>query len=177
MLLCHCFVHRSGEAVETFLPLLSKPALPSVLVETMAWVLGEYGYISSSAALPEVAEKVVDLASRDGLDPWTRTYGVQSTMKLSAQLGSIAPGMTDVMNKCSRSRDTILAQTCLEAQNLTQRIGTMKAVMPVDASCEDIEVDEEMSFLNSFVNEALAAGAKTYSPPESIVAAEAEKGP
>jgi len=36
----------------------------------------------------------------------------------------------------------------------------------VDASCEDIDVDENMSFLNTYVDNALAAGAAPYSPPQ-----------
>ena len=36
----------------------------------------------------------------------------------------------------------------------------------MDASCEDIDVDENMSFLNTYVDNALAAGAAPYSPPQ-----------
>ena len=35
-------------------------------------------------------------------------------------------------------------------------------MFPVDASCEDVEVDAEMSFLDAFVHNALANGARAY---------------
>ena len=41
----------------------------------------------------------------------------------------------------------------------------MQAVLPLDASCEDLEVDASLSFLDSFVSEALAKGAQAYQPP------------
>ena len=40
----------------------------------------------------------------------------------------------------------------------------MQAVLPLDASCEDLEVDSSLSFLDDFVSEALAAGAPSYRP-------------
>jgi AP-4 complex subunit epsilon-1 len=40
----------------------------------------------------------------------------------------------------------------------------MKNVLPVDASMEDIEVDETLSFLNAFVNDAVSKGGKRYIP-------------
>ena len=41
----------------------------------------------------------------------------------------------------------------------------MLHVLPADASCEDIEVDEHLSFLDAFVTDALRKGAKRYVPP------------
>ena len=40
--------------------------------------------------------------------------------------------------------------------------------MPIDASCEDIEVDRQLPFLNAYVSQALANGAKPYHPPEHL---------
>ena len=37
-------------------------------------------------------------------------------------------------------------------------------MFPVDASCEDVEVDAEMSFLDAFVHNALQNGARAYIP-------------
>ena len=44
--------------------------------------------------------------------------------------------------------------------------GLISAVFPVDASLEDLEVDENLGFLDGFVQEQLAAGAKPYRAPE-----------
>ncbi len=40
----------------------------------------------------------------------------------------------------------------------------MQEVLPLDASCEDLEVDSSLSFLDTFVSEALAKGASSYKP-------------
>ena len=49
----------------------------------------------------------------------------------------------------------------------------MQDVLPMDASCEDLEVDASLSFLDTFVSEALAKGASAYKPPHQRVAASA----
>ena len=41
----------------------------------------------------------------------------------------------------------------------------MQAVLPLDSSCEDLEIDSSLSFLDGFVSEALAQGAQAYQPP------------
>ena len=41
----------------------------------------------------------------------------------------------------------------------------MQELLPLDASCEDLEVDSSLSFLDTFVSEALAKGASAYKPP------------
>ncbi len=50
------------EAVENFLALLNKPKLPDVLAQTMAWVLGEYGYLSSTASKENIIDDLCGLA-------------------------------------------------------------------------------------------------------------------
>lgn len=47
--------------------------------------------------------------------------------------------------------------------------GAMADALPVDASCEDIEVDESLSMLDGFVQAALANGAAPYTPPVRTV--------
>ena len=38
-------------------------------------------------------------------------------------------------------------------------------VLPYDGSCEDIEADPDLAFLDSFVQSSLRDGARPYSPP------------
>ena len=52
----------------------------------------------------------------------------------------------------------------------------MQAVLPLDASCEDLEVDSSLSFLDDFVSEALAGGSTAYRPPHLRSPAELKKG-
>ena len=44
-------------------------------------------------------------------------------------------------------------------------MAVMQDVLPMDASCEDLEIDSSLSFLDGFVSEALAKGASAYKPP------------
>ncbi len=43
-------------------------------------------------------------------------------------------------------------------------MAVMQSVLPLDASCEDLEIDASLSFLDGFVSEALAKGASAYKP-------------
>ena len=40
------------DAVENYIELLDKDMLPDILVQTMSWILGEYGYLSHT--IPQV---------------------------------------------------------------------------------------------------------------------------
>ncbi len=153
------------EAVEALLALVDKPALPDILLQTMFWVLGEYGYLAASSSLGDIAEKVLGLAGRAGIDAATRGYAISAVLKLTSQLGSMPPAAALLIAKFGASRQVDLAQRCHELTALSARPGLIRGVLPVDASTEDIDVDVDMHFLDSFVAEALSAGARSYAPP------------
>merc|ERR1719223_1421319 len=52
----------------------------------------------------------------------------------------------------------------------------MRQVLPYDASCEDIDVDVDLSFLNAFVRAKVNEGAKTYQDASQRAAAKGESG-
>ena len=58
----------------------------------------------------------------------------------------------------------LFAQRCVELCELSQNFETMQEVLPIDASCEDLEVDPSLSFLDGFVADALQNGAQPYRP-------------
>lgn len=163
------------EVVETYLDLIDKHGMPDVLLQTLFWVLGEYGYLSESMSLPIICDKVCSLAGRAGLSKVTRGYAISSATKLTAQVGSVLPSAQTLMERYSASKDVDLAQRCGEFRILASRPDILRAVMPVDASCEDVEMegDEGLAFLDGWVEQALAAGARPYEKPEDMVAAEA----
>jgi len=116
-------------------------------------------------SLGDICAKVCTLAQRAGLDVATRGYALSAVLKLTTQLGGPTPAVSTLVDKFANSRHVDLAQRCIEFRHLTSRPGLMRAVLPVDASTEDIEVDVNMPFLNGFVAEALSAGARPYAPP------------
>jgi AP-4 complex subunit epsilon-1 len=68
-----------------------------------------------------------------------------------------------VIDQYTRSKDTDLQQRCLEFQALlTTAPEYLGDILPVDASAEDVDVDVNLSFLDTFVSDALANGARAY---------------
>lgn len=164
------------DVVETYLELIDRPGLPDMLLQTLFWVLGEYGYLAESMELPAMCDKICSLAGRAGLNKVTRGYAISAAAKLTAQVGAVVPSAQQLMDSFGASKDVDLAQRCAEFRVLASRLDMMRAVMPVDASCEDVEMegDEGLAFLDSYVEEALAAGAQAYEKPADMAAAEAE---
>jgi len=159
-------------AVEIYVALLKEKQLgklPRILLETMAWCLGEYAYLSAVSTLDEVLIYLCQLARthKAKLSATTRKFLLSAIMKLVAQAGTGPPHAAAVIDDYTKSRDVDLQQRCLEFQNLlTNCPNLLPEILPVDASAEDVEVDMNLSFLDGYVQEALANGARPYDKPE-----------
>ena len=156
-------------AVEIYATKLAGPKarLPRVLVETMAWVLGEYAYLSASYTLDDILVKLCEYSTTPTLDVTTRKSLITAIQKLVAQMGQCPSHAASVIDAYTKSKDVDLQQRCMEFQAiLTTAPHLLSEILPVDASCEDVGVDENLSFLDGFVSEALQNGAKQYEKPE-----------
>jgi AP-4 complex subunit epsilon-1 len=159
------------DAVELYASLLENSTgknMPKVLADTVSWVLGEYAYLSTEYNLSEILEYLCAFAKRRG--PFalssTRRFLISAIMKLVAQLGTCPSSAASVIDEFSKSSDTDLQQRCLEFQNLlTNASSILGTLLPVDASCEDVDAVESLSELDWFVAEARANGALPYSRP------------
>ncbi|CAN0028204.1 unnamed protein product [Ectocarpus sp. 6 AP-2014] len=161
-------VELRRNAVDSYLDLLETPAVPDLLMQVMAWVLGEYGSLASTPrGAREVSTKLCGVASGMSFrDPSTCGFVVTALMKLSAQSGEVSPPVAHLLTLYSQSKQSDLQQRCLEFLQLAREgPAAMAAVLPVDASCEDVEADENLSHLDGIVTAALSAGAVGYSPP------------
>lgn len=88
-------------------------------------------------------------------------------MKLIAQAGTCPPQAAKIIDDFTKSKDVDLQQRCIEFQNIiTTAPSILGEVLPVDASCEDVQVDPDLSFMNQFVHQAVADGAKPYEKPD-----------
>lgn len=155
------------DAVDTYLDLLERPVLADILVCTMAWVLGEYGYLSEVMELDEICERLCELVDRPfEQEDTTRGYVLTAVTKITAQMGHTIEIADAMMHKYKSSRSTDLQQRCFEYLSMTKNLSLMGDVFPEDASCEDIEVDPNLSFLTAFVEKAAVQGAPRYDPPE-----------
>lgn len=159
------------QAVELYVNLLSNPSnrMPRVLVETLAWVLGEYGYLSSVLPLDALIDGMCQLlhsgsiARLGGGAPSTRRLVLSAIMKMVAQHGSCPSAAAKVIDDYTKSSDPDAQKRCLEFQSiLTYSPHLLVEVFPVDASLEDVEVDINLSFLDGFVSEAISNGARLY---------------
>ena len=144
-----------------------------VLVETLAWVLGEYGYLSSQMPLDAIIDGMCGLlqsgntAKLGGGAPSTRRLILQAIMKMVSQYGSCPAAAAKVVDDYTKSSDPDAQKRCLEFQSiLTTAPHMLGEVFPVDASLEDVDVDENLSFLNGMVSEAISNGARPYQKPE-----------
>eukprot|EP00547_Thalassionema_nitzschioides_P003301 CAMPEP_0194223520 /NCGR_PEP_ID=MMETSP0156-20130528/35324_1 /TAXON_ID=33649 /ORGANISM="Thalassionema nitzschioides, Strain L26-B" /LENGTH=1069 /DNA_ID=CAMNT_0038954705 /DNA_START=45 /DNA_END=3254 /DNA_ORIENTATION=+ len=159
-------------AIEIYVTLLKgkeKPAatLPRILLETMAWCLGEYGYLSVISSLDEITKELCDIALNAKLHHITHKCLVSAVMKLVAQAGNCPPYAAALIDDFTKSQDVELQQRCLEFQSLlTSAPQLLAQVFPVDASAEDVQVDPNLSFLDGFVSQAVNNGAKAYAKPE-----------
>jgi AP-4 complex subunit epsilon-1 len=156
-------------AIELYVQLLQdKPPakLPKILLETMAWCLGEYAYLSAAMSLEEILTKLCQW-NKAILQPSTRKFLTSAIFKLVAQAGTCPPQAAAVVDEYTRSKDVDLQQRCLEFQALlTTAPQYLGEILPVDASAEDVEVDINLSFLDGFCQEALSNGARAYEKPD-----------
>ena len=157
-------------SVTIYADLLEKPIakLPQLLIETMAWVLGEYAYLSADFTLEEILSKLCELVRKGKqLKESTRKFIVTAIMKLVAQAGTCPPQAAKIIDDFSKSKDQDLQQRCIEFQNLiTSAPHILAEVLPVDASCEDVQVDPNLTFMDAYVSHAIANGAKHYEKPD-----------
>lgn len=156
-------------AIELYIELLqNKPPaqIPRILLETMAWCLGEYAFLSAAMTLEQILQKLCQW-NKEQLASSTRKFLTSAIFKLVAQAGTCPPEAAALVDEYTRSTDVDLQQRCLEFQNmLTTAPQYLGEILPVDASAEDLDVDINLSFLDHFCQDALANGANPYSKPD-----------
>lgn len=136
--------------------------LPQALATSMAWCLGEYGLCASDA---EPSHIVDDLLSYAMAHAGSRAVVVTALAKLTAQTGHCPPNVVAAVEDFALSAQADLAQRCRELSALLRNGELMVRVLPVDSSMEDLQVDEALSFLNPFVQDALSRTGRRYDPP------------
>ncbi|XP_021678989.2 AP-4 complex subunit epsilon isoform X2 [Hevea brasiliensis] len=134
-----------SSAVESYLRIIGEPKLPSIFLQVICWVLGEYGTTDGKFSASYVTGKLCDVAD---------AYSNDETVKCQS-----------LIEELSASHSTDLQQRAYELQEV---IGldahAVECIMPLDASCEDIEIDKNLSFLNEYVQQSIEKGAQPYIP-------------
>ncbi|KAL5702771.1 hypothetical protein ACHQM5_027943 [Ranunculus cassubicifolius] len=160
-----------SSAVESYLRLIGEPKLPSLFLQVICWVLGEYGTADGKYSASYITGKLCDVADSHSSDDIVKGYAVTSIKKVCAfEIASgrrveLLPECQSLIDELSASHSTDLQQRAYELQAvLGLDSQAAERIMPLDASCEDIEVDTSLSFLNNYVNKAIENGASPYIP-------------
>ncbi|KAH9608623.1 hypothetical protein KSS87_019833 [Heliosperma pusillum] len=141
------------------------------LSAVICWVLGEYGTAYGKHSASYITGKLCDVAEAYSTDDTVKAYALTALMKIYA-FEKAAGRKVDLLPECqsliedlSASHSTDLQQRAYELQAVlgldTQAV---ESILPFDASCEDVEVDKSLSFLNSYVQQSLENGAQPYIP-------------
>ncbi|KAK8614320.1 hypothetical protein V6N13_122681 [Hibiscus sabdariffa] len=160
-----------SSAVDSYLHILSEPKLPSVFLQVICWVLGEYGTADGKYSASFITGKLCDVAEAYSNDDTVKAYAVTALMKIYAfeitagRKVDMLPECQSLMEEFLASHSTDLQQRAYELQAV---IGldahAVESIMPSDASCEDIEVDKALSFLNDYIQDSIEKGAQPYIP-------------
>jgi len=164
-------------AVNCYIKLLERPGLPDLLVQLVAWVLGEYACLVTvdGYTVDDVVDLLTEVLERSFEDPnTTRGFIVSALLKLAGRDNNFSSTVDAAIMKYRKAQNTDLQQRCTEFLELRKDAGLMRAVLPYDAHCEDFQVDEGLSFLNNYVQAAVSQGMQMYLRPEERRKAESE---
>ncbi|KAK7309451.1 hypothetical protein RJT34_06195 [Clitoria ternatea] len=162
-----------SSAVESYLRILGEPKLPSVFLQVICWVLGEYGTADGKYSASYISGKLCDIAEAYSNDENIKAYAISALMKTYAfevaggRKVDLLPECQSLIEELLASHSTDLQQRAYELQALVGLDAqAVEIIMPRDASCEDIEVDKNLSFLNGYVQQSLEKGAQPYIPED-----------
>ncbi|XP_019622254.1 PREDICTED: AP-4 complex subunit epsilon-1-like [Branchiostoma belcheri] len=151
-------------AVQSYLGLVERPHLPDILVQVSCWTLGEYSYLLPDVEPEAVLRRLLPLLEREYRSVETMGTVFTAITKLCAQMGRVTEEVVLVCEQYLSCMDVDIRQRAAELLELQTDVPIMQTVLPLDASCEDLQIDPSLSFLDEFVSEALGRGAAPYKP-------------
>ncbi|XP_019421450.1 PREDICTED: AP-4 complex subunit epsilon-like isoform X4 [Lupinus angustifolius] len=159
--------------VESYLRILGEPKLPSVFLQVICWVLGEYGTADGKYSASYMSGKLCDIAEAYSNDENVKAYAISALMKIYAF--EVAAGRkVDMLPECQSLIEELLASHSTDLQQRAHELQALigldaqivETIMPRDASCIGIEVDKDLSFLNGYVQQSIEKGAQPYIPED-----------
>eukprot|EP00794_Sanderia_malayensis_P009386 gene9386-10375_t len=128
-------------AVNSYLDLIEKPSLPDILIHLICWVIGEYSYLATHFEPEAVMDKLCSLFHRQFHDKCTKSWIVTAITKIAGQLGYLPNEVRQVIQReMQKSMDVELNQRCADLLAVFNVFDSFAEVLPIDASCEDLEV-------------------------------------
>ncbi|XP_015963132.1 AP-4 complex subunit epsilon [Arachis duranensis] len=158
-----------SSAVESYLRIIGEPKLPSMFLQVICWVLGEYGTADGKHSASYISGKLCDIAEAYSNDETVKAYAISALMKIYAF--EVAAGRkVDMLPECQSFIEELLASHSTDLQQRAYELQAVvgldaqavQAILPRDTRCEEIEVDKDLSFLNGYVDQAIEKGAQPY---------------
>ncbi|KAK2188547.1 hypothetical protein NP493_129g04034 [Ridgeia piscesae] len=151
------------EAVKTYWELLQSPSLPSVMLQTAAWVLGEYSHLVTSPDTNQIVTVLVDWFTRCSSHT-TRLWILSALKKLHHQVAA-PQEMTRHLQVTSGDNESLqVRQAVRELTRLVQVSQTVREALKPRDSVNSTQLDLSLSFLDNYVSESLDRGATPYLP-------------
>ncbi|CAL1386704.1 unnamed protein product [Linum trigynum] len=165
------YTHLRSSAVDSYLRIIGAPKLPSVFLQVICWVLGEYGTADGKYSASYITGKLCDVAEAYSNDETVKAYAVTALIKIYAfeiaagRKVDILPECQSLIEELSASHSTDLQQRAYELQAvISLDAQAVENIMPSDASSKEIEIDKSLPFLNDHVERAIEKGAQPYIP-------------
>ncbi|KAK4389103.1 AP-4 complex subunit epsilon [Sesamum angolense] len=160
-----------SSAVESYLQIMGEPKLPSAFLQVICWVLGEYGTADGKYSASYITGKLCDVAEAHLADDTVKAYAITALMKIysfeiaAGRAVDVLPECQSLIEEMLASHSTDLQQRAYELQAiLNLDAHAVEKIMPMDSTCDDIEIDKSLSFLNGYVQQAVENGAQPYIP-------------
>ncbi|KAL8521481.1 hypothetical protein ACS0TY_011846 [Phlomoides rotata] len=160
-----------SSAVESYLRIMGEPKLPSAFLQVICWVLGEYGTADGKYSASYITGKLSDVAEAHSTDDTVKAYAVMALMKIYSF--EIAAGrIVDILPECQSLIDEMLASHSTDLQQRTYELRAilnldarcLREIMPMDSTCEEVEIDKNLSFLDGYIQQSIEKGAQPYIP-------------
>ncbi|KAL2525345.1 AP-4 complex subunit epsilon [Abeliophyllum distichum] len=160
-----------SSAVESYLHIIGEPKLPSAFLQVICWVLGEYGTADGKYSASYISGRLCDVAEAHSTDDIVKAYAVTALGKIysfeiaAGRKAEVLPECESLIEELLASHSTDLQQRAYEVQAIVGiDAHAVENIMPMDASCEDIEIDKSLSFLDGYIQQAIEKGAQPYVP-------------
>merc|ERR1719499_1796819 len=157
--------------VDAYLDLLEKPRISPAFFPVILWVLGEYSHEFYDAS--EITGRIWETLGKRKTEQGTLAWGLASTLKLLSFANiSLPDDVASTIEKLQRSPYSDIAQRASEVIHLNKNRALLPCAQSTTMRCADVEVDDTLSFLDAFVNQAIANGAAQYKLPDEILLGE-----
>ena len=153
-------------AVNTYVKLLEKySSLHELFVQVIAWILGEYVSVCSleGYTTEDILDLLCDCLEENFTDSHTRLFLVSAICKIVLHNPNLYAGrIENIFDSLKNSTSADIQQRVYEFLRIRQTPELIPILFPLDSSMEDVEVDVNLAFLNTFVQQRKLEGEPVY---------------